>query len=191
MKAVHITIDYKTNNCSSYRDNGGKYCREYFDLYVHQSGQTTTPDPLTNNATYEKIAEITAPTLGIKVTETFSVEVKGKYILLAFRDQGSCSVLYSVTVSYDICKKETLARSLVSLPRTIALANSSEPVLGICVTNAVREGSLSVDCQSNGAWNTSSLKGRCICKKNMENTGGECKGASRNILEYDRRATPI
>ena len=184
MKAVHITIDYRTNNCSSYRDNGGKYCREHFDLYVRQSEETTTPDPLTNNATYEKIAEITAPTLGIKVTDTFIVEVKGKYIILAFHDQGSCSVLYSVTVSYDICPKVTLARSLVSLPRTMAPANNSEPVLGNCVTNAVREqGNLSVNCQSNGAWNKSSLKGRCVCKEDMENRGGECKGTPRDMLE--------
>ena len=184
MKTVHITIDYRTKNCSSYSDNGGKYCREYFDLYVRQYERTTTPDPLTNNATYEKIAEITAPTLGIKVTDTFIVEVKGKYIILAFHDQGSCSVLFSVTVSYYYCPELTLDKDLVSLPRTMAPANNSEPVLGYCVTNAVHEqGILSVNCQSNGAWNTSSLKGRCVCKEDMENTGRECKGEPRDMLE--------
>ena len=76
MTAVYITIEYLTRNCSSYSDNGGKYCKEYFDLYVHQSGQTTEPDPLTNNATYDKIARPAPSALGIRVSRTFSVNVE-------------------------------------------------------------------------------------------------------------------
>ena len=187
VKKVHIAIDYKINDCSKFPDV--TYCREYFDLYVHQSGQTAIPDPLMNNATYEKIAKITAAALDIRVTKTIGVEVKGKYLELAFHDQGSCSVLYSVTVSYYVCPESTLDKDLVSLPRTMAPANNSEPVLGNCVTNAVHEqGSLSVNCQSNGAWNISSLKERCICKEDMENTGGQCEGTSRDILKYDKHA---
>ena len=57
------------------------------------------PDPLRNNVTYEKIAEITAPILSLsRITNTFGVEVRGKYIVLAFHDQGSCSTIHSVTV---------------------------------------------------------------------------------------------
>ena len=177
MKAVHITTKYLTNNCSSYSDNGGKYCKEYFNLYVHQSEQPTEPDPLTNNASYDKIAKTTPSALGIRVSQTFSVTVKGKYIVLAFHDQGSCTVLYSVAVKYYFCPETVHVGGLVYLPRTTAPANNSVPVLSKCIKNAVHDqGILRVNCQSNGVWNLSSLNGRCMCKEDMENTKGGCKG---------------
>ena len=177
VKAVDITIEYLTKNCSSYSDNGGKYCKEYFDLYVHQSGQPTYPDPLTNNATYEKIAKTAPSALGIRVSQTFRANVKGKYIVLAFHDQGSCTVLYSVAVKYYVCPETVHVGALVNLPRTMAPANSSEPVVSGCTKNSVhKQGVLRVNCQSDGVWNMSSLNGRCICMEDMENTRGECKG---------------
>ena len=177
VKAVDITIEYLTRNCSSYSDNGGKYCKEYFDLYVHQSGQPTYPDPLTNNATYEKIAKTAPSALSIRVPQTFNVDVKRKYIILAFRDQGSCTVLYSVAVKYYVCPETVHVGALVNLPRTMAPANSSEPVVSGCTKNSVhKQGVLRVNCQSDGVWNMSSLNGRCICMEDMENTRGECKG---------------
>ena len=177
MKAVDITIEYRTKNCSSYPDNGGKYCKEYFDLYVHQSEQPKEPDPLTNNATYDKIAKTVPSALGSRVSQTFGVNVKGKYIVLAFHDQGSCTVLYSVIVKYYFCPETVHVRGLVHLPPTMAPANNSEPVVSNCIKNAVNEqGILRVNCQSDGVWNISSLQGNCICKIDMENAGGECKG---------------
>ena len=177
VKEVEITIEYLTNNCSSYSDNGGKYCKEYFDLYVHQSEQRTEPDPLTNNATYEKIAKTAPSALSIRVPQTFNVDVKRKYIILAFHDQGSCTVLYSVAVKYYVCPETVHVGALVNLPRTMAPANSSEPVVSGCTKNSVhKRGVLRVNCQSDGVWNMSSLNGRCICMEDMENTRGECKG---------------
>ena len=87
VKEVEITIEYLTNNCSSYSDNGGKYCKEYFDLYVHQSGQPTYPDPLTNNATYEKIAKTAPSALSIRVPQTFSVD----FISISIKVNSCCS----------------------------------------------------------------------------------------------------
>ena len=180
MTAVYITIEYQTFNCSL--RNGGKYCKEYFDLYVHQSGQSTQPDPLTNSASYDKIARIAPSTLGIRESQTFSVNVKGKYIVLAFHDQGSCTVLLSVAVKYYFCPETVLVGGLVNLPRTIAPANNSVSVVSDCTKNAVHEqGILKVNCQRDGGWNISSLKGNCICKEDMENVGGECKGISDMI----------
>ena len=177
VKAVHITIEYLTKNCSSYSDNGGKYCKEYFDLYLHQSEQPTEPDPLTNNATYEKIAKTAPSALSIRVPQTFSVDVKRNYIVLAFHDQGSCTVLYSVAVKYYVCPETVHVGGLVNLPRTMAPANNSEPVVSSCINNAVHEqGILRVNCQSDGVWNISSLNGRCICMEDMENTRGRCQG---------------
>ena len=177
MKAVDITIEYLTNNCSSYSDNGGKYCKEYFDLYVHQSEQPTEPHPLTDIASYDKIARTAPSALGIRVSQTFRVTVKGKYIVLAFHDQGSCTVLYSVAVKYYFCPETVHVGGLVNLPRTTAPANNSVPVLSKCITNAVHDqGILRVNCQSDGGWNISSLKGNCICQEDMENAGGDCKG---------------
>ena len=175
MTAVYITIEYRTFNCSL--RNGGKYCKEYFDLYVHPSGQSTQPDPLTNNASYEHIARTAPSALGIRESQTFTVNVKEKYIVLAFHDQGSCSVLFSVAVKYYFCPETVHVGGLVNLPRTIAPANNSVPVLSNCTKNAVHEqGILRVNCQSDGGWNISSLKGNCICKEEMGNVGGECKG---------------
>ena len=177
MKAVYITIEYRTRNCSG---NGGKYCKEYFDLYVRQSRQKTepdSPDPLINNASYDKIARTAPSALGIRVSQTFSVNVKGKYIVLAFHDQGSCSVLFSVAVKYYFCPETVHVGGLVNLPRKIAPANNSESVVSNCTNNAVHEqGILKVNCQSDGVWNMSSLNGRCLCMEDMENTRGECKG---------------
>ena len=174
MTAVYITLEYRTVNCSG---NGGKYCKEYFDLYVHQSGQSTQPDPLTNSASYDHIARTAPSALGIRESQTFSVNVKEKYIVLAFHDQGSCSVLFSVAVKYYFCPETVHVGGLVNLPRTIAPANNSVPVVSSCTKNAVHEqGILRVNCQSDGGWNISSLKGNCICKEDKENVGGECKG---------------
>ena len=183
MTAVYITLEYRTANCSV--RNGGKYCKEYFDLYVRQSRQSTKPDPpdpLTNNASYDKIARTVPSALGIRVSQTFSVNVKEKYIVLAFHDQGSCTVLLSVAVKYYFCPETVHVGGLVNLPRTIAPANNSVPVVSNCTKNAVHEqGVLRVNCQSDGGWNISSLKGNCICKKDMENVGGECKGINDMI----------
>ena len=177
VKKVDITIVYSSRNCTEL--GGDDFCREYFDLYVHQSGNPVVPNPLINNATYEKISEVTARILGInvRVQKTFSVEVKGKYIILAFHHQGSCSSIYSVSISYNVCPVYTIDRSLVSLPRSMAPVNNSVSVQGSCVANAANsQGILRVECQSDGVWNISSLRGRCICRENMENNGGECKG---------------
>ena len=180
MTTVYITLEYQTSNCSL--RNGGKYCKEYFELYVHQSGQSTQPDPLIDNATYDKIAQIAPSALDSKVSQTFRVNVKEKYIVLAFHDQGSCTVLLSVAVKYYFCPETVHVGGLVNLPRTIAPANNSVPVLSYCTKNAVHEqGILRVNCQSDGGWNISSLKGNCICKEDMENVGGECKGINDMI----------
>ena len=180
MTAVYITIEYQTFNCSL--RNGGKYCKEYFDLYVHQSGQSTQPNPLTNSITYDKIARTAPSALGTGVSQTFSVNVKGKYIVLAFHDQGSCTVLLSVAAKYYFCPETVHVGGLVNLPRTIAPANNSKPVVSSCTKNAAHEqGVLRVYCQSDGVWNISSLKGNCICKEDKENVGGECKGISDMI----------
>ena len=179
VKKVDVTFQYNIRNCTVL--NGDNFCREYFDFYMHQSMTSTKPNPLQNNATYEKIAEITSLILGFNVREvkTFGIGVKGNNIILAFHNQGCCSGIYSVTVSYYVCPEFTAIGRLVSLPKSMAPANNSEPVQGSCVTNAVyNEGNVSVYCQSDGFWNISSLKGRCICKEDLENREGECKGTS-------------
>jgi len=154
-----------------------------FDLYVHQSDhfiadQGLYPDPLSNSVAYEKVTDFKQATDKI-TSETISVLVKGKHAILAFNNYGACSSLFSVKVTFNVCPDETLSDRLVSLSRTVAPANDSEPihVEGNCSTDAVQvSGSLYVHCESNGEWNTSGLEGRCICKENMQNNGGLCEG---------------
>jgi len=153
-----------------------------FDLYVHQSDhfivdQGLYPDPLSNSVAYEKVTDFKQATDKI-TSETISVLVKGKHAILAFNNYGACSSLFSVKVTFNVCPDETLSDRLVSLSRTVAPANDSEPihVEGNCSTDAVQvSGSLYVHCESNGEWNTSGLEGRCICKENMQNNGGLCE----------------
>ena len=161
-----------------------------FDLYVHQSNQSIAdpalyPDPRSNAAAYKRIAEIKQTTDKI-TSETTSILVKGKHVILAFHNYGACSTLFSVKVTYNVCPDETLRSSLVTLLRTVAPANDSEPtpVEGECNKEAVQVyGSLDVHCESNGEWNTTGLGGRCICKEDMQNNEGICEGKLSWILQ--------
>ena len=154
-----------------------------FDVYMHQSNQSIAdqnlyPDPLSNSVAYKRIAEIKQNT-DKTTSETISVLAKEKHVILAFHNYGACSILFSVKVTYNVCPGETLRSSLVTLPRTVAPANDSEPtrVEGECNKEAVQVyGSLDVLCESNGEWNTTGLEGRCICKEDMHNNEGICKG---------------
>ena len=155
-----------------------------FDLYVNQSDQSIGdqilyPDPLSNPMAYEKVAEINE-TIDVRNVETISIPVKAKYAILAFHNYGACSTVFSVNVTYNVCPDETLSSSLMSVPRTVAPANDSEPfrVKANCDKDAVQvSDSLYVHCESNGEWNTTGLEGRCVCKKNTQNNEGICKGA--------------
>jgi len=127
---------------------------------------------------YKKIAEINKTT-DIRTSETISVLVEGKHVILAFHDYGACTSLFSVKVTYNVCPDETLRRSLVSIPRTVAPAKDSEPIRveGHCNREVIQvSGSLYVHCESNGEWNITGLEGRCICKEDMQNKGGICEG---------------
>ena len=181
---IDITIDYYITSCSNIYKNGGPYCVDMFDLYVNQSDQPVIkdkfryPDPLNNTVAYEKVAEIKQAT-NIRTSETINVLTKRKHVLLAFHNYGACNVVYSVKVTYNVCPEETLSDSLVSLPRTVAPANDSESirVQGNCNKDTVQvPGSLYVHCERNGEWNASGLEGRCICKEDMQNVGGNCEG---------------
>ena len=181
---IDITVKYFITSCSNIPpNNGGHYCVNVFDVYIHQSDQSITdqnlyPDPLSNSVAYKKIAEINQTTDEI-TSETISVLANKKHVILAFHNYGACSTLLSVRVTYNVCPDETLRSSLVTLPRTVAPANDSEPtrVEGNCVKDTVQVyGGLYVHCESNGEWNTTGLEGRCICKEDMQNNDGICKG---------------
>ena len=178
---IDIVVKYFITNCLGLK--GGPYCVHVFYLYVYQSDQFIAapdlyPDPLSNSVAYEKVAEIKQATTK-RTSETISILVTGKYVILAFHNNGSCSTVFSVKVTYNVCPDETLGSSLMSLPRTVAPANDSQPIRveGNCIKDAVQvSGSLFVHCESNGEWNTTGLEGKCVCKEDMENNGGICQG---------------
>ena len=183
--SIDITVEYLITECSSFDNNGGRYCVNGFDLYLNQSDYAITdqgkyPNPLKNTAAYENITRFENFTSDRQETlETIQVFIKGKYFILAFHDYGGCNVLYSVKVTYNVCPDKTLGNSLVSLPRTVAPVNDSESirVQGNCNKDTVQvPGSLYVHCETNGEWNASGLVGRCICKEDMQNVGGKCEG---------------
>jgi len=182
-KRIDVTIEYRIGLCSTFPNNGGHYCVNVFDLYVSHSNQATGhPNPITNKAEYEKVAELGYVSSGL-VFKTTNVRVKGNYVFLGFHNYGACSSLYSVKVTYNVCPNKTLHESLVSPPRMVAPANDSEsiPVEGYCMDDKIKlPGSLYVHCESTGEWNTSNLEGRCICKENTQNVGGKCQG--KNVV---------
>ena len=182
---IDVTVEYLIRSCSKLNpNNGGPYCVHVFDLYINQSDQfigdqSDYPDPLINPVAYEKAAEIEQAT-EVRISETISIPVKAKHAILAFHNYGACSTLFSVNVTYNVCPSETLSGSLMSLPRTVAPANDSQStrVRANCDKDAFQvSGSLYVHCKSNGEWNTTGLEGRCICKEDMQNNEGICKGA--------------
>lgn len=180
---IDVVVRYLITSCLKVPKNGGPYCVNVFDLYVHQSDQVIAdtdlyPDPLSNSVAYEKVAEIKQAT-DIITSETKSILVKGNYVILAFHNYGACVTLLSVKVTYNVCSDGTLSSSLVSLQRTVAPANVSDTIRveGNCAKDAVQvSGSLFVHCESNGEWNTTGLEGKCFCKEDMENNRGTCKG---------------
>ena len=135
---------------------------------------------------YEKVAEIKQAT-DVEAFETISIRVKGKHAFLAFHNYGACSAVFSVIVTYNVCPDESLSSSLMSVPRTVAPANDSQPVRVIanCTKNTVQvSDSLYVHCESDGEWNVTALGGRCICKEDMENIEGLCQGTLfLNLME--------
>lgn len=179
---IDITVDYFITSCSTFPNNGGSYCENVFDLYVNHSDQLIAdksqyPDPLSNRVAYEKTAAIRQAT-NKRISETINVLVKGKYVILAFHNYGACSTLFSVKVTYNFCPEETLINTLMTLPRTVAPANDSNPIRveGSCAKDTVRApGSLFVYCQSSGDWSMSGLQGRCICKEDLQNVEGKCQ----------------
>ena len=177
---LDITVTYTFNaECS---DQSLTHCKEFFAAYVmgsNTSGDIShIPSPLTNASLYEKISTFRLQFVKTKTTSTTPFIVKTKYIVLAFHDQGACIFLHSVKVSYRVCSEETLNETLVSLPQTVAPLTESLLVEGKCAVNSVQivHESLDVLCESTGEWNTSRLEGRCLCKLNMENNGGNCEG---------------
>ena len=144
------------------------------------------PDPVTNAEAYKKFGSVSRQSGGIQMA-TVSLPVKTKYILLAFRDEGGCKVLYSVKVTYNFCAKQTLNNSLVSLPKTVAPSNDLKPlrVNGSCTKKSVPllSGSVNIQCQSNGNWNESGPEGTCVCVAGTENTGDECQGENYSRLK--------
>ena len=186
---IDITVKYRITSCSNFRpNNGGHYCLNVLDVYVHQSNQSIAdmalyPDPLSNSVAYKRIAQINQTDK--TASETISLLVKEKHVMLAFHNYGACSTLFSVKVTYNVCPDETLRSSLVSLPRTVAPANDSEPtrVEGNCDKGTVQvPGSLQVHCESNGEWNATGIEGRCICKEEMQpNDDGICIG---NVVAF-------
>ena len=180
IQRLEVTVKYSSSKCD---DLSFTFCNESFFAYVWESNTSVLsdkiPHPISSFVSYRIFGTINRPLINPSVL-TIPLEVKNKFIVLGFRDQGGCRTLFSVKVSYTICPRKTLNYSLISLPRTLSPFSSmkSIPVNGSCATDSVQavQGSMSVLCESSGEWNTSRLEGRCFCKENMENAGGICKG---------------
>ena len=182
VKRVDVTIRYTISpSCSSVPS--ATFCKDSFDVNAWESDVKVTsdriPDPITSNSSYSKFATISGLTGFDQKTSTTALLLHKRYLVLGIRDQGGCKALYSVRVTYNVCPEKTLSDSLVALRETTAPSSELESITvkGSCTTDSVPvQGSLNVTCESNGKWNTSLLEGRCVCKEDMENIGGNCTG---------------
>ena len=181
VQTVDVTVKYYSSPCNPSLHS---VCNESFFAYVWESNNSVTrekiPNPIGSFGLYRKFATINHRQATNQPSSlTIPLRINSKFIVLGFRDQGGCRTLYSVKVTYRVCPERTLNNSLVSLPKTLAPFNLQPiPVNGSCTENSFQsvEGSLSVVCERNGEWNTTRLVGNCVCKENMENNGGVCKG---------------
>ena len=184
-KSLDVTVKYFSFPCQPPHH----FCNESFFAYVWESNTSVTrdkiPDPITSYSSYRRFGTINRQQ-GDPSILTIPLEVNSTFIVLGFHDQGGCRRLYSVKVSYDVCVEKTLKDSLVSLPQTLPLLRNMQsiPIEGSCTTDSIQagQGSMIVLCESSGEWNISLLEGRCVCKENMENKGGICKGVFNILL---------
>ena len=140
------------------------------------------PNPQTGNSSYREIATISG-LASVQTVFPIALQLKSKYFVIGFLDQGGCKVLSSVRITYNVCSATTLSGSLVHLTETVAPSSTLKPfqVKGMCAANSFHiKGSLNVSCESSGLWNVSQFRGKCVCKEDMENVGGTCSG----MLKY-------
>ena len=186
---VTVSVKYTLNPfCSSQPPN--RFCTDNIGVFVWESDLKVTtdliPDPLTSNSSYREIATIGRP--ASDETISLALQLTKRYIVLGFLDQGGCKILSSVRITYNICPKTTLHRSLVDLRETVAPFSVVESILveGTCTADSFHvQGSLNVTCESSGQWNFSQFEGICVCNEDKENVGGTCTGMFRNQYNND------
>ena len=184
---VSVSVRYTiTSFCSSQPSN--RFCTDNIGVYVWESNLKVTsdliPNLLTSNSSYREFATIRGQ--ASSQTISLALQIKKRYIVLGFLDQGGSKILSSVRVTYNICPQTTLCDSLVKLRETVAPSSVFESILvgGTCTADSFHvQGSLNVTCESSGQWNVSQFEGKCVCKEDMENIGGTCTGMFRN--QYD------
>ena len=180
---LDVTFRYFSLQCNQ----SASFCQESFHAYVWESNTSVTPQqiphPINDFQLYRRFANITRQSDQVTIL-TVPLHVTNRYIVLGIRDQGGCRTLYSVKVSYKFCFEKKFKDSLVQVPSTFSQVEST-PVQGICRENSVQivPGNLTVFCDSDGEWNTSRLESKCVCKEDMENTGGVCTGMEDKICQ--------
>ena len=183
IQRLDVTLRYFSQQCFQ----SSSFCKESFYAYVWESNTSVITEqihhPINDFHLYRRFANITRKS-DEERNLTVPLHVTSKYIVLGIRDQGGCRTLFSVKVSYKVCFGKTLEDSLVSLPSTVSLEEST-PVQGICMANSrqIVPGNLTVFCDSDGEWNTSRLESGCVCKEDMENTRGVCTGMEDKICK--------
>ena len=181
IQRLDVTFRYFSHPCAQ----SASFCKESFYAYVWESNTSVTPrqipHPINEFQLYRRFANITRQS-DQETILTVPLHVANNYIVLGIRDQGGCRTLFSVKVSYKVCSEKTLEDSLVSLPSTVSLVEST-PVQGICMANSrqILLGNLTVLCDSDGEWNASRLDRGCVCKEDMENKYGFCTGMGTNF----------
>ncbi|XP_048586044.1 ephrin type-A receptor 4 isoform X3 [Nematostella vectensis] len=190
---IELTATFDARDCSSF--SGGSYCRHDFDVYAHQSETLywgPVPDPNSSpSGTFSNIGTLNATKLWtslenkIQNVQTLSLILQNSkpYVYLALHYKGGCLAVQSILVEYFRCADMTLPSTLVQLGPTVAPANNSINVSGVCAPNSKQvsgAGDLHGYCQSDGEWSSGLFSGECQCEAGHQNTttgggGAECQ----------------
>ena len=93
-------------------------------------------------------------------------DTKGIFLLIG--DQGSCSVIHSVELTYFVCSEQH--NELVRFPETV-VGQMDKEVYGHCVADASRSNPPRATCRFYGAWEFhKEISENCACNAGFEPT---------------------
>ena len=115
-------------------------------------------------------------------TDNRDISVSSKGLYLSVVDRGSCTLITRIFVFYYVCPYQVV--NMVVYPETVSPPSGSEDrtAIATCIDNAspVSGGSINLECDSGGIWETSDIS--CICDPGYEVVMEACEGIASQLV---------